>query len=178
MRDERQSTKSWATGATGEEQLGAALDARASERLRILHDRRIPGSRANIDHIAVTPAGIWVIDPKRYVDKAPKLRVEGGILRPRVEMLMVAGRNRTKLVDGMLGQCEKVRGVVGPEVPVRGVLCFIEAAWPLFGGDFVVNGVDVLWPRKLYPKLETEGPLEPAAVEALYEQLGRALPPA
>lgn len=63
-----------------------------------LHGRRIPGTRANIDHIVVMAAGVFVVDAKRYVDKRPELRVEGGILRPRVERLMVGGRDRTKLV--------------------------------------------------------------------------------
>jgi len=33
----------------------------------------------------VTPGGAWVIDTKRYAGKAPEKRVEGGIIRPRVE---------------------------------------------------------------------------------------------
>ena len=51
----------------------------------LLHDRRLPGSRANIDHIAVTSAGIWVIDSKRYTGR-PRLKATGGLFRPRVEM--------------------------------------------------------------------------------------------
>jgi hypothetical protein len=35
----------------------------------VLHDRRIPGSRANIDHIAIAATGVWVIDSKRYKRK-------------------------------------------------------------------------------------------------------------
>jgi hypothetical protein len=65
LSDEKQSTKAWATGAVGEERLGARLDSLASDTNAALHDRRIPGSKANIDHIAVTTAGIWVIDAKR-----------------------------------------------------------------------------------------------------------------
>ena len=32
----------------------------------VLHDRAVPGGRANIDHIAVVPSGVWVIDTKHY----------------------------------------------------------------------------------------------------------------
>ena len=39
---------------------------RSCRSIAVLHDRRIPGSKANIDHIAITAAGIWVIDAKRY----------------------------------------------------------------------------------------------------------------
>lgn len=175
---ERRSTKSWATGATGEEQLGAALERRASERLRVLHDRRIPGSRANIDHIAVTPTGVWVIDPKRYVDQRPVLRVEGGLMRPRTERLFVGGRNRTPLVEGARKQLGVLRGIVGADVPVRGVLCFVEASWPVFGGDFRISEIDVVRPRRLYAMLGEEGPLDESRIEQLYQQVGRALPPA
>lgn len=163
LSDERQSTKAWATGAVGEERLGARLDSLVSESIAVLHDRRIPGSKANIDHIAVTTAGIWVIDAKRYKGK-PKLRIEGGILRPRVETLLVGRRDCTKLVDGVLKQVELVRDLVG-EVPVTGALCFVEADWPLIGGAFTTRGVHALWPKRLAKLLtETSGTVEVAAV--------------
>lgn len=145
---EKQSTKAWSSGAAGEAAVGARLDGLASESIRVMHDRRIPRSKANIDHIVVTPGGVWVIDTKRYVGKAPEKRVEGGIIRPRVELLMVKSRDKTTLVDGVLKQVGHVREVVG-EVPVFGVLCFVDADWGLFADAFTVNGVHVVWPKKL-----------------------------
>ena len=56
LTDEPQSTKAWAAGARGEELLGARLDGLAGEGVRVLHDRRIPRTKANIDHIAVAPS--------------------------------------------------------------------------------------------------------------------------
>lgn len=56
--DDPQSTTAWDTGAVGEERPGARLNELASNTLRVLHDRRIPGTRANIDHLAVTPTGV------------------------------------------------------------------------------------------------------------------------
>lgn len=58
LSDEPQSTTAWDTGASGEERLGSRLNDLQSETCRVLHDRRIPGSRANIDHLAVTPTGV------------------------------------------------------------------------------------------------------------------------
>jgi ribosomal protein L34 len=84
----------------------------AANGLAVLHDRRIPGSKANIDHIAITGSGIWVIDAKRYKGR-PELKVEGGVLRPRVEKLLIGQRDCTKLVDGVLKQVDVVRDVVG-----------------------------------------------------------------
>lgn len=86
-----QSTKAWDVGAVGEERVGTRLNELASESLRVLHDRRIPGSRANIDHIAVAATGVYVIDPKRYRGR-PSLKVQGGLLRPRVERSRHSGR--------------------------------------------------------------------------------------
>ncbi len=148
LSDEKQSTRAWSSGAAGEAAVGARLDGLASESIRVLHDRRIPRSKANIDHIVVTPGGVWVIDTKRYVGPAPQKRVEGGIIRPRVELLTVKGRDKTALVDGVLNQVEHVRRVVG-DVPVFGVLCFVDADWGFFPDAFEVNGVRVVWPKKL-----------------------------
>lgn len=100
---ERQSTTAWATGAVGEERVGARLDGLKSEAVRVLHDRRIPGSKANVDHLVVTSGGVWVIDAKRYRGR-PELRVEGGLIRPRVEKLVINGREKTKLAEGVQWQ--------------------------------------------------------------------------
>ena len=143
----------------------------------MLHDRRIPGTKANIDHIVVTTGGVFVVDAKRYVDKRPDLRVEGGILRPRVEKLIVGGSDRTKLVDGVLGQVEQVRAALADEtIDVSGVLCFIDADWPLVGGAFSVHGVRVVWPKRLSKILdEATGEVD---VTAVRDQIAAAFPPA
>jgi hypothetical protein len=167
LSDERQSAKAWDRGAVGEERLGARLDTLATDGIAILHDRRIPGSKANIDHIAITRRGIWVIDAKRYKGR-PELKIEGGILRPRVEKLLVARRDCTKLLDGVLKQVGLVRDLVG-DVPVTGALCFVEADWPLIGGAFTTRGIHVLWPKGLANALaaETAGDIDVAAVRDL-----------
>lgn len=175
LSDEKQTTKAWATGAVGEERLGARLDSLASSGIVALHDRRIPGSKANIDHIVVTGAGVWVVDAKRYKGR-PELAVEGGLFRPRVEKVVVAGRDCTKLVDGVLKQVEVVRGVVG-DVPVTGALCFIEADWPLMGGSFSTRGVHVLWPKRLAKLLTGTAP-GGLDVPGTAQLLAERLPPA
>ena len=169
-----QSTTAWATGAVGEERLGKGLDRLASDRLRLLHDRLIPKSKANIDHLVVTASGVYVIDAKKYRGR-PHLKVEGGVLRPRVERLLVGSRDCTKLVEGVLKQVEIVRGLLDHDVPIHGVLCFVEADWPLIGGAFTARGVMVLWPKKLYPKLQEEGPLSVDSVAQIHRKLAQAL---
>jgi hypothetical protein len=177
--DDPQSTKAWATGADGEERLGARLDARAGPLLRVLHDLRDPGSRANIDHVVVCPSGVVVIDAKRYQGR-PQLRVEGGMLKPRQERLVVGGRDRSRLVDGVLGQRDLVRAALGDanELPTKPVLCFVGADWPLIGGDFQTRGVHVLWPKRLISLLAEPGPLTESGIALTHRRLASAFPTA
>lgn len=181
LTDEPQSTTAWARGAKGEEVLGGRLDALASAGVRSLHDRRIPRSRANIDHITVGPGGVHVIDAKRYQGR-PSLRVEGGILRPRVEKLLVGSRDYSRLVTGVHHQVALVRTELDragmADVPVGGVLCFVGADWPVIGGSFVIAEVDVLWPKKLGEKLSTPGPVSSDQVAEAHRALAGAFPSA
>ncbi len=175
LSDERQSTAAWERGAVGEERLGARLDALASDDVAVLHDRRIPNSKANIDHIVITRAGVWVIDAKRYRGR-PELRVEGGMLRPRGEKLLVGRRDCTDLVDGVLKQVA-LDGEVAEGMPITGVLCFVEADWPLIGGAFSTRAVQVLWPKRLVSIL-TEAEPAGADVAAARESIDRRFRPA
>lgn len=176
--DDPQSTKAWASGAVGEQRLGAFLEKGAGSTFRVLQDRRIPGSRANIDHLVICPAGVFVVDAKRYQARRPELRVGGGILRPRVETLMVGGRDRSTLVDGVLKQVGLVqaalRGYV--EAPIRGVMCFVDADWPLIGGSFTTRDVAVVWPKKLAAMLAEPGPLDESRIAEAYVRLEQAFP--
>jgi hypothetical protein len=102
--------KVWSGGASSLIH-SASWATRSAGRPRLRGDRCIPGTRANNDHIAITTAGIWVIDAKKYNGRA-ELRIEGGILRPRVEKVLVGRRDCTKLVGGVLKQIDLVPEVV------------------------------------------------------------------
>ena len=174
--DDPQSTKAWAVGAHGEERLGRRLDGIAGPSVRVLLDRRIPRSRANIDHIVTCPGGVFVIDAKQYQGR-PQLRVDGGLFRERTETMLVASRDCSKLVDAVLKQVGLVRDVIADEsVPVRGFLCFVDADWPLFGGSFTTRQVTVLWPKKLVALITEPGHLTDDAIAANNERLTKAFP--
>ena len=125
----------------------------------------------------MTATGIYVIDAKKYKGR-PHLKIEGGLVRPRVERLLVGSRDCTKLVDGVLKQVGVVRELLDDEVPVHGVLCFVDADWPLIGGTFTTRGAQALWPKKLYTKLQTDGPISADAAAEIHRKLAQALPPA
>jgi hypothetical protein len=99
-------------------------------------------------------------------------------LRPRVEKLLVGSRNCTSVVDGVIKQVAVVREHVDDAVPIQGVLCFVEADWPLIGGSFTTRGVEALWPMRLYPKLRSAGPLDVDTIAALHRTLASVLPAA
>jgi hypothetical protein len=52
----------WKRGATGEEQVGAVLDALSDQGWRPIHDVSL--GRGNIDHVLVGPGGIFTIETK------------------------------------------------------------------------------------------------------------------
>ena len=137
LSDEPQHQRAWARGAEGEANLARQLERWTADRgVVLLHDRRMPSGRGNIDHLTVGPSGVKVIDAKRYRGRID-VECRGGLLRARTEHLIVGGRERTKLVDGVIAQAEAVRQVLaaGPHVtvPVQAVLCFIDGDWPLLG---------------------------------------------
>ena len=174
----RRSTQVWAQGAVGEERVADWLDRLTEVGVIALHDRRIPGTRANIDHVAITPWGVWVIDTKRYLNKRPDVVTEGGFLGfGGTTRLTVGGRKKDELVEGVLWQVERVRAVIGDSPSVRGVLAFVDADWPLIGGDFMVRGVAVLWPKRLVKvMLRREPPT--VDVDALARVVAASFPPA
>lgn len=145
-------------GAAGEERVGRMLDEARSPRVAVLHDRRIPGSRANIDHLVVTPGGVWVVDSKKYKGQVER-RIFGGILRPREERLFVGNRDKTSLVDGMRKQMDHVERAVS-DVPVVGVLCFVDSEWGLFAKPFTIGDVNVVWPSKFRTWLDGGGDVD------------------
>jgi hypothetical protein len=174
--------KAWAKGAVGEEKFGAKLDELAASRpeVLLLHDRRMPRFQANIDHIAVTPNGIWVIDAKRYTGRVAKID-RGGWLRTDYR-LTVGGKDRTKKVDGVHGQVKQVRTAVAGSpfaaVPIHGALCFIEADWALFAKPFAIDGVLVAWGEAIRERLVAPGPLDDEQRHSLHRHLARSFPPA
>ena len=104
LSDNPQSTKAWDTGALGEERLGARLNELVGDSLRVLHDRKVPGSSANIDHLAVTPHGVFVIDAKRYQGRPPTARPIS--LRLRKPVTRASPRARHTL-NGRAWRCRR-----------------------------------------------------------------------
>ena len=140
----------------------------------MLHDRRIPGSRANIDHIAIGPGGVTVIDAKNYQGKV-RAEARGGLLRPRTEHLMIRGRDQTKLIDGVRRQVELVRTVCDA-TDVRGALCMANVDGLPTIGRVTVSGIAVDGPKRIAALARRPGSLTTAEIELLAVTLATALP--
>ena len=177
LADDPQSTKAWAKGSEGERRLAAHLVRSVGDRAILLHDRRIPGSQANIDHLAVAASGVWIIDAKSYKGKVEQRDVGGWFKVDR--RLYVNGRNRSKLVNGFARQIDAVLEAIGDaEAPVNPALCFTDSDWGLFGKPFRQGGVWVTWAKDLCEKIAAPGSLDPDDVASLGERLATHLPPA
>lgn len=160
----------WRIGAAGEQQVGRMLDGLRREGVFAIHDRRVPRSTANIDHIVVSPAGIFVIDAKNVAGKVVATR----------SGLRVAGRRQDKMVEGVQRQVAVVREVLADQsldpTVFRGVLCFTKAELPFFKPS--PGGVKLCYPRGLRKGLREAGPLSAAQVQELAELIATRLRPA
>ena len=137
---ESQAVRAWLVGAEGERRVADVLAACPD--LVVLNDRKVPGTKGNIDHLCVGPAGVFVIDAKKY-DAA---------VRVRGDTLFVGDRDRTHLVESMGWQVDAVRRALGDEfsfVDVSPVLCFVGSHWQRSAKPYRVRGVTVLWPDAL-----------------------------
>jgi hypothetical protein len=140
----------------------------------VLHDRAVPGSRSNIDHIAVVPSGVWVIDTKCYRGLVERRRLGGWFTRQPA--LFVNSRNRTTLIPPIIRQRDLVKRVAGPDVPTHGALCFVDATWGFPSRPFTIDGVRITWERRLAGALRRSGPLDAASIRSLAKQIATAFP--
>lgn len=178
-----QSTTAWRDGALGEERVATDLARRAGDRVLFLYDRRVPGTRGNIDIIAVAPSGVWVIDVKSSSGRVEHRDV-GGLFK-RDLRVYVGGRDRSSSVSGMgwqlsavgkaLGECGlALPGGAAPEVHAD--LCFTGASWGLLAKPFLHDGILVTWSMRLADSLCRPGPLALEEIRAVHEELSRLLP--
>jgi hypothetical protein len=171
----KRSTEAWGKGAEGEEKVGPYLAHSVGDGGIVLHDRRIPRSQANLDHIAIVASGIWVIDAKHYRGQL-QLRTVGGWFVPR-RALFVGRFEHTALVKSAERQRATVARHVPPDVPVKAALCFTGVELGLFARPFVLDGVLVAWPKALAKALHAPGPLDASRRHDLAARIRRAFPP-
>jgi hypothetical protein len=178
---EPQSARAWSVGSRGERVVGEYLESlHDGQRVIVLHDRKMPGSRANIDHIAICRSGVYVVDAKNYAGKVERID-KGGWFSTDLR-LYVGRRDCTSLASGVARQAAIVRDAASEGAPsevalaVKPMLCFVGAEWSLFAEPFRLNDVWIGWPKALGQHLLADGPLEDEALTAVADHLASVLP--
>jgi hypothetical protein len=177
----RSASTAWEKGAAGEQKLGRLLDALANDGvITVLHDRALPRSRANLDHLVVAANGVWVIDAKNYDGRVEVVDV-GSAARPDLR-LQVDGRDLTaKLVQGGQWQADHVRRALDPtysDVPLHRALCFVDAKRRLGHKARTIEGVLVSWEKDIGRWLRQPGPLDERFRAAIQRHLATRFRPA
>jgi hypothetical protein len=174
--DEPRQIKAWGLGALGEELLGGVLANVPG--LVVLNDRRVRGTKGNIDHIAIAPAGIFVIDAKRY-DGFIEVVDRGSFFRSDLRLL-VGGRNRSDLTEKMGWQTKAVATAMleaGVDAPsVTPILCFIQPSWAIFRRPKSFEGVRLESEKTIGPVLTSPVVLDEPAIQRLAAILSSSLP--
>jgi Nuclease-related domain len=177
MRSTPQHELAFHQGAVAERAVADSLAKRtAGTAVITLHNRRMPGGRGDIDHIAIAPTGVYVIDTKDWKGKVEIQTPWRGAAK-----LLIRGRDCTKLIDGLERQLTAVRDALDRdghhEIPIRGALCFTQADLPFLRTQ-KCRGHLLLYRKALAKQLNADGPLDPPFLENLARHLAVALPPA
>jgi hypothetical protein len=177
------STRVWRQGAKGEAKVAARLSKLLNgPDVHLLHDRRLLGhGRANIDHLAMGPGGITVIDAKALHGKV-RIETVGSLFSQRQRLLRVAGRDRTHLLQSVQRQADVVREQLSesgfPAVDVRCALCFPDVEGLPLLRRLELEGVIIAGPRRVAKLARRPGPLGEDEVQRLLYTLASVLAPA
>lgn len=184
MQDEPVRTRNLAQGAAGERHIAARLEELCGPSVSFLHNRLCGVGRrdGDIDHIAIAPSGVYVVDAKYYPGASVEVRRWGGLLSPRVEELFIRGRNKTSLLVSVQRQHAAVKAALADlpgadVVPVFSAFCFLDADLPLLWSERI-SGVPLLGPRRMAKLIRQDGPMNEGHRQRLLEHLAAMLPSA
>jgi hypothetical protein len=138
----RNSGSSWATGAAGERRtrrILAPLVWFGLGRWAVLHDRQIPRSRANLDHLVIGRCGPAYVDTKTWQSKTSKVRVDAR------GHLWYGRYPQQRAVDTVIWEAQRAAEVLGH--PVRPIIAVHHAAIPR--GGLISGGVTIVQSTEL-----------------------------
>lgn len=159
----------------------ALLDAAEAKGVVSLHNRRVPGRRGRMEHIAVGAGGIYVVDVLHFKNASIEVRPANG---PNADTddLVVGGRVLTPAARAVAQRVEVLRMILLSaglaDVPVTGALCFVDGLLPLSVADLQVGGMHVLRPSGLTALVAASGSISLRDCETLREFLAERLPAA
>lgn len=117
----------WRRGAEGERRTAGLLVPLRHLGWTVLHDRRIPGSAANVDHLVIGPSGVWVVDSKSWRGRI-KVLGDGRLWYGR---RCLDGDLRVLCWEASeIGRALGGQGFAGEPLPIHPVLCIHGARLP------------------------------------------------
>ncbi|MEV0151894.1 MULTISPECIES: nuclease-related domain-containing protein [unclassified Nonomuraea] len=119
----------WRKGAAGERATARRLRSLELAGYTVLHDRALPNTRANVDHLVIGATGVFVIDSKKW-HRRTTIRPSGG-------KLWVGRTPIDKIVRPVLFEArtvnEVLRRATGQRVEVVTVIAVHGARLPRWG---------------------------------------------
>lgn len=154
-----------------------ALDEAGGSQSRFLHRRQDPaGACGDIDHLAVTPSGVWVVGAWQEAGARVTVAFANGVCDDDRERLLVRGRDKTQLVRRLTCQLDAVAAALASyDVPVRGLLCFFDAELPRVW-EPVIHGHAVGDAERARQVLQAPGPVGDRWRTDLHRVLAEAFP--
>jgi hypothetical protein len=153
------------------------LDEAVGSGVLALHSRALPGHRSGVEHLAIGASGIHLVDVKHFRNATLEVRGEGATAD-----LVMGSRVMTAAVVAMARRVEAVRQVLAEagldDVPVGGVVCFVDGVFPQAAPDLEVRGVHVLHQSSLTALVAASGEFGDRDREALRDFLAERFPPA
>jgi hypothetical protein len=151
----------WRRGAAGERRTARLLGPLERQGWVVLHDLAVPGSRANLDHLAIGPGGVFAVDSKQYRGRL-QLDPSGRLWHGRYPLTPT-------LRAASFEADQAARVLPDPGVAVVPVVAVHGAQLPW--GKVVMDGVPVVAARRL-PRMLRQLPavLGPERVVGLADQ--------
>jgi hypothetical protein len=182
LNEEPQRIQAWKKGYEGEKLLGDALDSLGEKYgYIVLHDRKIPKTRANIDHIIINSTGVWVIDAKNYKGEI-KIESSGGWFSSEIKTLKVGKRNCMHLIEAMHKQKQIIQNILNTssetknlETEIHLLLGFVNGTFTRFQKTTEINGVH-LNRFGVEKHLQKQGNISEESQEIIAKILAKALP--
>jgi hypothetical protein len=153
-----------------EQDLADMLDRLAAYGVVAMHRQRVRRSWTRIDHLAVAPSGVYVINARMW-EGPVAVEVGGTTFEPK-DHLRIGTRNRTRLATELVRKAARVRRALGDSmVPVHAALCFIGGDWPLWTKPIEIRDVTILWPEELERRVVQLGRRERPEIELIASRL-------
>lgn len=160
----------WERGAKGERKTSDALAPLQRRDFIVLHDRRIPDGRSNIDHVAIGPQGVFVIETK-YLS---------GDIQIINNKLFIADTERHNIVEQVYREAIATQIALGDalnrlRLTVTPILCIHGARIPWL--DKRVGGIALYSAREVRHIADGPKVLGPDQIQQLAQLADRQLRP-